>query len=89
MVILSIDEHYQGSLNPVSVAVVGEEVVVGCVEVDIFLAVASEGCVPRSEDRELALHGVDMNSSPCILTYAVVHRLMAAEAPLALKPTVT
>lgn len=60
-------------------AVVADEVAVGCVEVDVFLAVASEGGVPRPEDRELAFHGVCVNSAPLVLAYDMVHRLMKTE----------
>ena len=47
-------------------AVVAEEVVVRGVEVDVFLAVASECGVPGSEDRELAFHGVCVDSAPSV-----------------------
>ena len=46
-------------------AVVAEEAVVSRVEVDVLLAVASEGCIPGSEHRELTLHSVDVNLIPC------------------------
>lgn len=48
-------------------AVVAEEVIVSRVEVDVLLAVASEGGVPWSEHRELTPHSVSVDFALCIL----------------------
>jgi len=72
-------EHRNGSMNSVHVAVVADKVVVRCIEVAVFFADPAERGAPRSEDRELGLHGVSVNFSPCVFAYAVIHRFMAGE----------